>query len=37
MSRGVPENRGMLSRMSEVLTEIQGGNPTDEFIDVRRR
>ena len=37
MSGVVLKNRGMFSRMSEVLTEIQGGNPTDEFIDVRRR
>ena len=37
MSGGVLESRGMPSRTSEVLTEIQGGNPTDEFVDVRRR
>ena len=34
---GELESRGMLSRTSEVLTEIQGANPTDEFVDVRRR
>jgi hypothetical protein len=37
MSGGVLESRGMPSRTSEVLTEIQGANPTDEFINVRRR
>jgi quercetin 2,3-dioxygenase len=31
------ETRGIFSRTSEVMTEILGGDPADELVDVRRQ